>query len=1379
MITAADLSERKRLLLEGFLRGDGALRRRWGERVEPRQMGEVPPISAEQQDVWLHASMAPGLPLYNEAITIHRNGSFDLPAFEQSFNEILRRHEIWRTSFEMADGRLRQIVHPELRVKLELVDLTDLPEAEREKAALRIAAVDARKPFDLRKAPLLRARVLRLAQETHRIYVTLHHIIFDGVSIYRVVMPELSALYAAFAQGRRPNVPPPTLQYGDYALWRERRLAADASTGELDYWRHKLAGELPALRLPTDRQHPAVPSYQGAMETFSLSAELTAALKALSRQEGVTLYVTLLAAFKALLHRYSGQDDIVIGGVTDMRRHPELEGLVGYFLNSVALRTQPSAGTSFCEYLIEVRNAVLGALDASSVPFDRVVREVQPKRDSGRHPVFQVLFSIEPPAPAFAEGWDLTQMDVTVGTAKFDLYLELDERSDGIIGRFLYSSDLFDAPSIRRMIGHWTVLLEAVVEDRQCTLGRLPLLTPRETRRLLNDWNATERDYPRMTLHRWFEAQARRTPDAIAVEFDGRTWRYRELDRRATQLAARLRRAGVGRETLVAIAVDRSFEMLAGLLAILKAGGAYLPLDGYLPPARLAELLDDARPAVVLTERGLAARLPRCDVRIVLCDEVLGGADEAAEALDGAVDAESLAYVLYTSGSTGKPKAVEVSHRSLVNLLATLRREPGFGADDSLLAVTTLSFDIAALELFLPLVTGGRVIVATREEAADPFRLAALVDLSGCTVMQATPATWRGLLAAGWSGSKKLKILCGGEVLPPDLAAKLLRCGASLWNMYGPTETTIWSLLHKVGPGEEPVPIGRPVANTRIYVLDPNGRPVPAGVPGELYIGGAGVARGYRGDAALTEDRFVTLAALPGERLYRTGDVVRYRADGTVDWLGRTDNQVKVRGFRVGLEEIERMIALHPDIAAAAVRASPDGSGEMSLTAFVVDKTTPGRAIPGLPQFLRQRLPGYMVPARYVALLALPMTTNGKVDRNRLPEPEPIASLEVAEPRDELERKLVEIWKDLLGASSIGIHDNFFERGGHSLLAFMLVAEIGRVTGRDLPLATLFGSPTVASLAELLRSTEEPTFSHLVELQPEGSGRPLFIVHGIFGDVLQLKGLAERLRTDRPIYALQARGVDPRQEPHSTIAEMADAYVESLRVRQPAGPYALAGYSFGGLVAFEMACRLREYGESVDLLAMFEVDVHERNLPLPAWFAYQLALAKRVMQKMTEMPARQWPAYLLGKVSMVWRRLLLRLGLREPDDPSNEATGALSPRYQRMYQIGVREFIAFRPRPYAGRLSVFRGTEPRFDACDPLPIWRRVANAVDVYTIAGAHQTIMEEHCVESLARQLGRCLVDVDGALRQDVRYGRIQWSRDPPATVAGDAAALENGGH
>src|SRR6185312_1053925 len=557
---------------------------------------------------------------------------------------------------------------------------------------------------------------------------------------------------------------------------------------------------------------------------------------------------------------------------------------------------------------------LLGALANSEVPFDWVVRELSPKRDPSCHPFFQILFSMEPPAPQFRPGWDLTQMEVTVGTAKFDLYLELDEREDRIVARFLYNTALFDAATIRRMIGHWTRLLEAVVADPACSLARLPILAPGEERRLLVEWNATARPCPALTLDRWVAQQAMLRPDAVALRFGEEEWSYRTLLRRVGTIAAALRAEGVGAEVLVGLSIERSPDMVAGLLGILAAGGAYLPLDPAFPATRLQMILEDAKPAAILTTRDIAPRLPASEARILLAEDCRG---EPMEPHDSPPD--RLAYVLYTSGSTGRPKGVEITHRALVNLLVSMQRQPGFGPQDSLLAVTTISFDIAGLELYLPLVSGGTLILASKETATDPLLLAEAITRSGCRMMQATPAHWRALVEAGWPGAAQLTMLCGGEALPRELADRLLGGGADLWNVYGPTETTIWSTAERVQSGA-PISIGKPIANTTIYILDDRGQPVPAGVPGHLYIGGMGLARGYRNREDLTRERFLILPTIPGERLYRTGDIARWRGDGRIEWLGRSDNQVKIRGFRIELEEIEAALLQHDRVAGAAVR---------------------------------------------------------------------------------------------------------------------------------------------------------------------------------------------------------------------------------------------------------------------------------------------------------------------------------------------------------------------------------------------------------------------------------------------------------------------------
>src|SRR2546425_621375 len=960
------LSEAKRSLLHKYLQGD--FRRSPTEKgaIGPRPPGSAIPLSFGQQQLWLHAQLAPGMPVYNEAVTVHRKGPLDVPALERGFNEIIRRHEAWRTTFTVADGRPVQVVNPAPTMTLPVTDLRGLPEAEREREALRLATEDARQPFDLAQGPLLRARLVRLGDNEHRLFLALHHIIFDGVAISRVFLPELAALYEAFSSGQPSPLPEMTSQYADYAHWQREWLQGEALSEHIGYWKKRLAGDLPVLELPTDRPRPAVQSFRGAMEPLALSKSLTDALKALSEREGVTLYMTLLAAFKTLLYRYSGQEHILVGSVTAGRNHPELEKLIGFFLSTVVLRTDLSGNPTFRQLLGRVRDVTLEALSHDEVPFEHLVK--------------------------------------------------------------------------------------------------LPLLTNAE-RRQLSEWNDPGRAYPPSCVHELFEAQVERTPDAVAVVFEDQQLTFRELNRRANQLAHHLRSLGVGPEALVGICVERSLETVEGLLGILKAGGAYVPLDPEFPKERLAFMVRDSGLSVLLTQAHLQAKFSEFHTQLVCLDSPRSTiAPQSSENCRSRVEPGNLAYVIYTSGSTGRPKGVEITHRSLVNFLASMQAEPGLTAKDTLLAVTTTSFDIAGLELYVPLIVGARVVVASRDTAGDGPRLREKLATSGATFMQATPITWRSLVDAGWEGSKDLKILCGGEALPRELANELVRRGRSVWNMYGPTETTIWSTVYQVGSADGPVFIGRPIANTEIYVLDNQLQPVPVGVAGELYIGGDGLARGYRSRPELTAEKFIpnSFSRKPGARLYKTGDRARYRPDGNVEFLGRLDDQVKIRGLRIELGEIEAVLGSHPGVRDTVVLAREDVPGQRRLVGYLVAARTSPPSLSELYSFLRDRLPEYMIPT-LVALDALPLTPNGKVDRAALPAPDRVR-LESEEslvgPRNPVEEVVADIWTQVLGVERVSVYDNFFDLGGHSLLAMQVIARLEkklglRINPRELMFQTL------------------------------------------------------------------------------------------------------------------------------------------------------------------------------------------------------------------------------------------------------------------------------------------------------------------------------------
>jgi amino acid adenylation domain-containing protein len=1344
------LSELKRRLLERVLRGEVA-RATWEAPIQSRPPGAKVPIAPSQQQVWLHSQMGDTRFVYNEPITIHYHGRLDEGAFERSFHEFLRRHEIWRTTFASADGQVVQVVHPQLEIEIPLADLTGLPGEDRDAEATRIATADAQRPFDLAVGPLLRGRLFKLREDRYRFHLTLHHIIFDGVSIYRTVLPELAAIYNAFAKGEPSPLPEPILQYGDYALW-QARLQESASVGEqLTYWRQQLAGELPTLHLPTDRPRPPMPSYRGGMETFALSPALTAEIKRRSKDERVTPYMFLLAAFKALLHRYSGQEDILIGGVTDGRRRPEFHNLVGFFLQTVVLRTRPSSRISFSEYLGQVKDAVLGGIANSDVPFDHLVRELQPKRDSSRHPFFQVLFSMEPPATPVDAPWELTQMDIATGASKVDLHLEIDEHKDRFIARFIYSTDVFEAPTIRRMVGHWLTLLEAAVAHPETLLRDLQLLTADESRWLRTASAGPQREIPPATVHGLIEAQCDRTPSRVAIEYEGQQVTYRELNDAATRLARRLVEAGVESQTLVGLCVERSANMVIALLAILKAGGAYIPIEPTLPRQRIAVMMEDAKPLVVLTEKALAAHLPHTDARVVCIDDsadnsLVSGAGDRASGSEKClrrarppapreVRPEDLAHVLYTSGSTGRPKGVEVSHGALVNLLLSMQHEPGFAAGEKLLAVATISFDIAGLELYLPLISGGSVVIATREDARDPARLVERMRETQSTVMQATPATWRGLIESGWPGDPALKILCGGEALTHDLAQQLLARSRELWNMYGPTETTIYSTIQRIPAQASVIPIGRPISNTDVFVLDANLNPLPVGVSGELYIGGAGLARGYLRRAELTRERFIASPFDPAGRLYRTGDVARWLPDGTIEYLGRADNQVKIRGFRIELEEVETAIVELPGVTAAAVKARPDGSGSLALSAYIC-----GAPTLDLRRALQHKLPEYMIPSRTVFLDALPLTPSGKLDRNALPDPAMDTTSAYVAPASTIERRLARIFESVLGLPTVGVRENFFNLGGHSLLVAKLLRGIELEFGRRLTMRAIFQSPTIEHLAYLLDGQScLAARPRTVDIRPAGVSAPFFWIYG--GPLF----LSLESRVD-PAHPLVTVALDPSEERTidssaalPTLAQIVEPLVRRIRMVQPEGPYHLGGWCSAGVMAYEVARQLEDAGHRVSLLALVDAPNPAHLRAIPGWrmnlskLRYRLAHTARLRGR----GARDYAAERL-------RNLSFRLFVRKP-------VGRLT--FEDKMNLAADNYA---PKPLDGRVALIRPSD-RPQVPDLKCGWEQVlGNRLEVYDVGGDHISMFLESNVESLAVCLNRCLDDNPSRREIDVARRR-----------------------
>ncbi|MFE3031376.1 amino acid adenylation domain-containing protein [Streptomyces canus] len=1034
--------------------------------VGPVERDQVLPLSFGQQRLWFLDQLEPGSVEYNVPSPVWFDGPVDVAALGEALSAVVARHEVLRTRLVAGpDGVAYQVIDPPARVPLPVVDVSGVEDPMA--VARGLIEADAAAPFDLAGGPLLRACLVRAGLERCVLVLCLHHAVSDEWS-GRIFRRDLQALYGALLAGQPDPLPPLPVQYADFAVWQRSWLTGDVLDGQLAYWREVLAGA-PVMDLPTDRPRPPVRSSEGTATHFTVPAPVADVLRDLARRSGATMYMTLLAAVGVVLGRYAGLDDVVVGSPAANRTRAETEDLIGFFVNTLVLRTDLSGDPTFAELLDRVRETALGAYAHQDLPFEQLVDALVTERDRSRTPLFQVFFNYlrDDGEGAPAEGGP-DGAQASPRTVKFDLAVNLVDAGTGLSGSIEYSTALFDRETAERMVGHLLTALGAVAEDPDRRLSRLPILTTAERNLMQAAWNDTTTSVPAVEgVHELVAAQAAARPDAVAVVAGGTTLTYAALEERADRLADRLRALGSGAESVVGLCLERGLDTVVAILAVWKAGAAYLPLDPDYPAERLAFVLADSGVRVLVGHRAVAGGLS-ADTRIWLDDPA--GAVGPAEPTAPGTAADRLAYVIYTSGSTGIPKGVQVTQHNLVNFLASMAERPGLTSTDVLLAVTTLGFDIAGLELLLPLTVGAQVAVAARDTVRSPRLLAGEIGRSGATVMQATPSTWQMLVADGWSGTARLRALCGGEALPAELARAIQARTAAVWNMYGPTETTIWSTCRPLTQ-DGPVALGSPVANTRVHVLDRRLSPVPAGVAGELFIGGAGVARGYAGRPALTAERFVADPfAADGSRLYRTGDVVRRRANGEIEFLGRADDQVKVRGFRVELGEVTAALTAHPRVRSAAVAAWGEAGDRLAAYLVPVDQ---GEGIPApadLRAFLRRSLPEYMVPSVFTELAALPLTPNGKLDRAALPAPDtarPELGVFVA-PAGATEELLAGIWAQLLGADQIGALDGFFELGGHSLLATQVISRIREVFGAEVPLAALFEHPTLRALAAVV-----------------------------------------------------------------------------------------------------------------------------------------------------------------------------------------------------------------------------------------------------------------------------------------------------------------------
>jgi amino acid adenylation domain-containing protein len=1319
------------------------------------------PLSFAQHRLWMLDQIEPGCH-YNDPFALRLHGPLEAWAIQDALNEIVRRHESLRTSFGIVDDRPVQRIAEMLHIVVPVVDISHHAADDREREALRLAIHESRKRFDLATGPLLRAKLVRLGADDHVLALTFHHVALDGWS-RGVFLREFTAIYDALVERTPPPLHELSIQYGDFAVWQRSAARAELLRSQLGYWKRQLDGAPVVTEIRPDRARPRTQKHDGGRCWFSVGKQTTDALHELAAREGCTPFMVLVGAFQTLIARYTDRTDILIGSPIANRSVVEAEGLIGCFLNMLVLRTDLSGDPTFREALVRVKEATVGAYSNQDLPFERLIEELHPPRDLSRSPLFQLAFILQDPASGHIQGRHLaiTHFDIDNGTAKYDLTISVISTAQGLSAWAEFDTSLFAASTIQRLTGHYVTLLDNVVRAPDRRLSEIPLMADEERARILAVCQGPDLAYPRnQTVHALFEDQARRTPRAVAVEYEGRRLTYAALNERADTIAALLRRHGACGNVLVGLCIERSLDLPASVLGTLKSGAAYLPLDPAFPSERLAVMIEDSKVSIILTQHKLLDRLPPSNTRVLCVDDPVA----VGEALDSSPPTvgqpEDLAYVLFTSGSTGRPKGVQVPHRALVNFLWSMKHEPGIGSDDVLMAVTTLSFDIAGLELLLPLIVGAKVVIASREVAMDGPRLADLLGRCGVTIMQATPTTWRMLIDSGWRGSSRFKVLCGGEALDDDLAEKLLtRCG-ELWNMYGPTETTVWSTTTRVSPGET-ITIGRPIANTTIHILDARMEPVPVGVAGELYIGGDGVARGYLNRPDLTRERFV---ASPfhstAARLYKTGDLARLLADGRIEFLGRGDTQVKIRGYRIELGEIEAALARLSGVAEAAVTAREDAPGQKRLVAYVAARRPDDTSVAALKAALRLQLPDYMIPATIIVLDRLPLTPNGKIDRKALPPPDALDSPldETYEaPQGETEEKLARAMAALLRVPRVGRADSFFDLGGHSILALAFFNAIEREFGRRLSLATLFQAPTVKEIAAIIgtRDASRTEWASLVPIQTQGTKPRFFCVHGAGGNVLLYRELARHLGTDYPFYGLQSQGLDGKTPFLTTIEEMAEQYVHEIRSVQPEGPYSLGGYCLGGTVAYEMAQQLRDAGEEVRLLVLLDTyNFHRMKQPDAVGLIRQKLMFH--IGNVTRMSVADWPSYLRSKLRVardgewasLWTRALREMLPFQPRGAAREQPAATS-----VPEANDLAANAYRPKPYTGRVTVFKPRVNYDFLPDPQMGWGElVLGQLDVVQLEMNPHAMLTEPYVRELARHLRIRLDELDGETSADL---------------------------
>ncbi|MBW4569107.1 MAG: amino acid adenylation domain-containing protein [Tolypothrix carrinoi HA7290-LM1] len=1351
----SNLSPAKKALLEKWKGGKFQT-----DIIPKRQSSQNIPLSFSQQRLWFIDQLYHGSSFYNIPIAFHIKGQLNITAIQQSLNEILKRHEVWRTTFTLVNGEPVQNIASGLTWDLPMINLEHLSGKDWEAEVKELSAREAKKPFNLASCLLVRATLLRLSKGEHVLLVTMHHIITDGWSC-NVFLRELSTLYAAFSTNQPSPLPELPIQYADFTIWQRDRIQGKFLATQLNYWQQQLQGELPVLQLPTDRPRPTVTSFAGAKQYFTFSKNLTDALGQLSQQEDATLFMSLLAAFNILLYHYTDQEDVVIGSPIANRNRAELEGMLGLFVNTLVLRNNLNGNPSFRELLHRVREVTLDAYAHQDLPFEMLVEELHPERDLSRNPLYEVMFVLQntPTSVQEVSGLTLRTLEFDSGTAQLDIFLSMSESQEGLTGYLEYNTDIFDSTTITQFINNFQTLLENIVTNPEQRLSELSLLTTSEREQLLFKFNQTRADYPQdVSLHQLFEQQVERTPDSLALISQSEELTYRQLNHRVNQLAHYLQKQGITKETLVAICLERSIDMVVGILGVLKAGGAYIPLDPSYPVERLNFMLSDSQASVLITQQEILEKLSLSSAKTVCLDihkdEI---AQESPENPISTSSSDNLAYIIYTSGSTGTPKGVLGTHRGTVNGLHWLWKTYPFTQGEVCCQKTAISFVDSVWEIFAPLLQGIPTVIISNATILDPQLFIETLAHHKVTRIILVPSLLRLLLDNYSHLTKKLSQLklwiTSGEALSVKLVQTFreLIPFAKLINLYGSSEVSANATYYDTSLLPEQassIPIGRPIDNTQIYVLNRNLQPTPVGVVSELYIGGDGLARGYLHRPELTQERFIDNPFIPGNKLYKTGDLVRYLKDGNLEYFGRHDEQVKIRGFRVELGEIATAIAQHPDVQESVVIASDDAQENQRLIAYVVtDKQD--IAVQLLPD-LQQKLPNYMLPSAFVVLDALPLTPNGKVDKRSLITDEvlrPNTTQSFVAPRNFTELSLVKLWENLLNTNPIGVTDNFFDLGGHSFLAVRLMAQIEDKFEHNLTLSTLFENPTIEKLATIVsQPSRESSNSPLVAINSSGSKIPFFCMHGAGGGINNYFKLSRRLGEDYPFYALEHTLEQDLPEIIS-VEETATRYLKEIRQVQPNGPYLLGGHCYGGVLAFEMAQQLQRQSQTVGLLVVIDTILSETRIESTkdddAKFLLRMAESIKTNNNIDfSIPFEELRVLPLNEqFHLVNKKANFIFSDTEVEDFLH---------YYKLFRAHVQAMRDYVPLVYPQSITLFRAKEeiihdfdnPEWSTDDPLLGWGKYySQPIQVIDVPGDHFSIFVEPHIQQLAKHLRNCI--------------------------------------